>query len=239
MDETLHEIDRRLNCGQFTQHVVVNVAKIVRMRSDPELSAAVAGCDIINIDGAGIVFGGRILGYPIPERVAGIDLFHELLVYSESTGKSVYFLGARPDILEAAIGKIRAKYRRLNIAGYHHGYFWDDEAAIVDSIQGSGADLMFVGITSPLKEQFINRWKDKLGVKFAMGVGGTFDVIAGRVRRAPDWMQRLGFEWLYRVIQEPRRMFLRYFLTNSIFAWMLITELARRAVGRGRSQPVR
>lgn len=239
MDETVREIDRRLSCERFTQHVVVNVAKIVHMRSDPELSAAVAGCDIINIDGAGIVFGGRMLGYTIPERVAGIDLFHRLLAYSESVGKSVYFLGARPDVLEVAVANIRAKYPQLNIAGFHHGYFWDDEAAIVDSIRGSEADLMFVGISSPLKEQFINRWNDKLGVKFAMGVGGTFDVVAGKIRRAPHWMQTLGLEWLYRVIQEPRRMFMRYLTTNSVFAWMLITELARRAVGRGRSRPVR
>ena len=88
-----------------------------------------------------------------------------------------------------------------------------------------------------MKEEFIDRWRDQLGVKFAMGVGGTFDVVAGKVRRAPEWMQNLGLEWLYRVIQEPRRMFMRYLTTNSVFAWMLLTELALRAIGRGRQNP--
>ena len=237
--ETMREIDRRLGCERFTQHVVVNVAKIVRMQGDRELSAAVAQCDIVNIDGAGVVFGGRLLGHTIPERVAGIDLFDQLLEYSESAKKSVFFLGAKPDVLEDAIGIIRSKYRRLNIAGYHHGYFWDDEEAIVERIRQSDADLLFVGISSPLKEQFINKWSEKLGVKFAMGVGGTFDVVAGRIRRAPSWMQKAGFEWLFRVFQEPRRMFMRYLLTNSIFAWMLFTELTGRAVASVRSSWLR
>jgi exopolysaccharide biosynthesis WecB/TagA/CpsF family protein len=237
MAQTIEEIDRRLQAEPFTQHVVVNVAKIVSMQTNSKLREAVAGCDIVNIDGVGVVFGGRLLGYSIPERVAGIDLFHRLLAHAETAGRSAYFLGAKPDVLEAAVVNIRTKYPGLNIAGYHHGYFWDDEAAIVDNIRSSGTDLLFVGIASPLKEQFIDRWSEQLGVKFAMGVGGTFDVVAGKVRRAPEWMQKLGLEWLYRVIQEPRRMFMRYLTTNSAFAWMLLTELARRAVGRGKQDP--
>jgi N-acetylglucosaminyldiphosphoundecaprenol N-acetyl-beta-D-mannosaminyltransferase len=237
MEQTIREIDSRLRDQPFTQHVVVNVAKMVRMQSDLMLRDAVSSCDIVNIDGAGIVFGARLLGYSIPERVAGIDLFHRLLEYSEESGKSAYFLGAKPDVLEVAIANIRAKYPGLNIAGYHHGYFWDDEMAVADYIRRADADLLFVGISSPMKEQFIDRWSEQLGVKFAMGVGGTFDVVAGKVRRAPEWMQKAGLEWLYRVIQEPRRMFMRYLTTNSIVAWMLIAELARRTVGRGTQNP--
>jgi N-acetylglucosaminyldiphosphoundecaprenol N-acetyl-beta-D-mannosaminyltransferase len=228
MDQTVAEIDRRLRSLPFTQHVVVNVAKIVNMQKDPELRAAVESCDIINIDGAGVVFGGRLLGFSIPERVAGIDLFHQLLDLAQASGRGVFFLGAKADILKQAVEVLRRRYPNLNIAGFHHGYFWDEEAAVVDEIRQSGADLLFVGLSSPMKEKFIDTWRNDLGVKFAMGVGGTFDVVAGKVRRAPQWMQKLGLEWLFRVIQEPRRMFMRYMTTNSQFAWMLIKELVMR-----------
>ena len=108
------------------------------------------------------------------------------------------------------------------LVGYHNGYFWDDEQAMVDRIRESKAQLLFVGITSPRKENFINRWRDQLGVTFVMGVGGTFDVAAGKVQRAPLWMQRWGMEWFYRVLQEPRRMWKRYLVTNVMFAWMVL-----------------
>lgn len=237
MDETVREIARRLDCELFTQHVVVNVAKIVHMRRDPELAAAVTACDIINIDGAGVVFGGRALGYSIPERVAGIDLFDRLLQYSEAAGRKVYFLGAKPEILEAAVAATLRKYPALNVAGRHHGYFWDDERAVVENIRVSGAELLFVGISSPMKEQFIERRKDELGVKFAMGVGGSFDVVAGAVRRAPRWMQAAGLEWFYRVIQEPRRMFFRYLTTNTAFLWIWLSEFVTRATTRKDHDP--
>ncbi len=119
----------------------------------------------------------------------------------------------------------------LKLAGFHHGYFWDDEQAVVDLIRNSGARLLFVAITSPKKENFINKWRDQLGVDFVMGVGGTFDVVAGKVTRAPLWMQNAGLEWLYRVIQEPGRMWKRYLLTNSTFAWLLLKEKLRKRAG--------
>jgi N-acetylglucosaminyldiphosphoundecaprenol N-acetyl-beta-D-mannosaminyltransferase len=224
MEQTVSEIGRRMAECDFTQHVVVNVAKLVNMQSDSELRSAVLACDIINIDGMGVVLGGRFLGKNIPERVAGIDLFHQLLKYAEGSGHSVFFLGAKAHLVEKAVSNLKEQYPRLNIAGFHHGYFWDDEAAVVDTIRQSGASMLFVAITSPKKEQFINRWRERLGVRFAMGVGGTFDIVAGVTRRAPLWMQNAGFEWLYRVIQEPRRMWKRYLVTNILFAWMLLRE---------------
>jgi N-acetylglucosaminyldiphosphoundecaprenol N-acetyl-beta-D-mannosaminyltransferase len=232
MDQTIAEIDRRISAGEFTQHVVVNVAKLVQMQNDKRLAAAVTSCDLINIDGAGVVFGGRILGRPIPERVAGIDLFQRLLAYAEDAGRPVYLLGAAPAVIERTVAAIRTAHPRLRIAGHHHGYFWEEEARVVQAIRASGAELLFVGIGSPLKEQFIARWREALGVRFAMGVGGSFDVIAGKVRRAPRWMQRMGLEWLFRVLQEPRRMWKRYLVTNSIFLKMVLAEKLR---GGGRS----
>jgi len=227
MSETVATICSNIHAGRFTQHVVINVAKLIHMRSDPQLNTSVRSCDIINIDGMGIVWGARFLGHKVPERVAGVDLFHELLAMSADNGFSVYLLGAEDEIVSSTANRVQQLYPALKIAGYHHGYFWKDETTVVEKIRDSGAQLLFVAITSPKKENFINRWREELGIDFVMGVGGTFDVVAGKVKRAPLWMQRWGLEWLYRVIQEPRRMWKRYLLTNSKFAWLLIKEKLR------------
>jgi len=221
MDETLALVAERIERGLFTQHAVVNVAKLVHMQTDADLREAVLSCDLINIDGMGVVWGARFLGREVPERVAGIDLFSRLLVLASERRWSVYLLGARDDVVNEVAARLRGELPGLRIAGWHHGYFWDNEEAVVERIRTSRADLLFVAITSPRKEQFINRWRDRLGVRLAMGVGGTFDVIAGKTRRAPRWMQEVGLEWLFRMLQEPRRMARRYLVTNVRFAWML------------------
>lgn len=227
IQETVSTIKNRVSSGVFTQHVVVNVAKLVNMQSDTLLRRSIESCDIINIDGMGVVWGARLLGHEVPERVAGVDLFHELLAMSSKTGFSVYLLGATDDVVSRTSLIVQKLYPGLNVAGHHHGYFWDDEEKMVETIRNSGAKLLFVAITSPNKENFIDRWREQLGVNFVMGVGGTFDVVSGKVKRAPIWMQNYGLEWFYRVIQEPRRMWRRYLLTNTFFAWMLLKEKIR------------
>ena len=222
MQETVTFIESRIEQKQFLQHVVVNVAKIVNMQKDPVLAESVKACEVINIDGMGVVFGARFLGHDVPERVAGVDLFHELLAMSAKRDFPVFLLGATEEVVSKTVEVVKAQNPNLNIAGYHDGYFWQDEEAVVTKIRESGAKLLFVAITSPKKENFINKWQDKLGVDFVMGVGGTFDVVAGKVKRAPQWMQKAGLEWLYRVIQEPGRMWKRYLITNSKFAYLLI-----------------
>lgn len=229
MDETVESIRKSVETETFTQHVVVNVAKLVNMREDAQLNDSVRSCDIINIDGMGVVLGARFLGHSVMERVAGVDLFHELLKMSAAKNFSVFLLGAKHEVVSSAAKKVKSLYPELKVAGFHHGYFWDDEAALVEKIRASGAQLLFVAITSPMKENFINRWREQLGVNFVMGVGGTFDVVAGKVKRAPLWMQKYGLEWFYRVIQEPGRMWKRYMITNSKFAWLLIKEKYKRS----------
>ena len=232
MEEIVSIIENRITKNVFTQHVVVNVAKLINMRTDFALRNSVETCDIINIDGMGVVLGARFLGHNVPERVAGVDLFYELLAMSAEKKFSVFLLGAKDDVVTKTAEKVQQLYPGLKIAGYHHGYFWDDEAAMVEKIRQSGAQLLFVAITSPKKENFINRWKDQLGVNFVMGVGGTFDVVSGEVKRAPLWMQNWGLEWLYRVIQEPGRMWKRYLTTNTKFAFLLINEKLKQSLGR-------
>ena len=225
MDETVNIIASRIASRKFTQHVVVNVAKLVNMRNDPVLKKSVESCDIVNIDGMGVVWGARLLGYPVPERVSGIDLFYNLLRLSAEKGFSVFLLGAKEEIVVEAKRRVELLYPKLNVAGYHNGYFWDNEQDVVDKINKSGARLLFVAISSPKKENFINKWHRQWGVDFVMGVGGTFDVVAGKVKRAPLWMQKYGLEWLYRVYQEPRRMFKRYLSTNTKFLFFLVKEM--------------
>jgi N-acetylglucosaminyldiphosphoundecaprenol N-acetyl-beta-D-mannosaminyltransferase len=225
MIDTVAVIEDRIDAGTFTQHVVVNTAKLVYAQSDEELRAALDECHIVNVDGMGVVWGARLLGFNIPERVAGIDLFHHLLQLGERRGFPVFLLGAREDVVNQTRECLAGQYPKLCIAGHHHGYFWKNEEAVVKLIRESGARLLFVAVTSPDKERFINRWKDQLGVDFVMGVGGTFDVVAGRVKRAPVWMQSAGLEWFHRILQEPRRMWKRYAVTNTMFAWMILRGL--------------
>jgi N-acetylglucosaminyldiphosphoundecaprenol N-acetyl-beta-D-mannosaminyltransferase len=231
MRETLAHIDSRLCQHVFTQHVVVNVAKIVHMQADKELAASVQACDIVNVDGMGVVWGARFLGIAVPERVSGADLFDELLALSAQRGYPVYLLGATEEVVHRTADLVRERHASLDVVGFHNGYFWNNEEAIVNEIKASGARLLFVAITSPKKENFINKWQDRLGVDFVMGVGGTFDVVAGKVKRAPLWMQKYGLEWFYRVIQEPGRMWRRYLTTNLIFSWMLILAKIRQILG--------
>jgi N-acetylglucosaminyldiphosphoundecaprenol N-acetyl-beta-D-mannosaminyltransferase len=227
----------------YAGHMSINVAKLVTLHTDAELRAIVEGCEIVNADGQGIVWASRLLGDPLPERVAGIDLMHELLAAAELEGHSVYILGARQEVLQEAVDRLRAKHPALRFAGWRDGYFSPaDEPAVAQEIQASGADLLFVAMSSPRKEYFLGRYGDTMGVPFVMGVGGAIDVVSGVTRRAPQIWQKLGLEWLFRLLQEPKRMLGRYARTNARFLMMLSRELlvrrlpgpARKRLQRGR-----
>jgi len=222
MHETLNYIEHRIESKIFTQHVVVNVAKIINARKDQQLFESIVSSDLINIDGMGVVWGARFLGHKIPERVTGIDLFNQLVERSSAKKHPIFLLGAKQVVVEKVHKILKEKHPELIIAGYNDGYFEGKEEEIVNKIRGSGARLLFVAMSSPKKEKFINKWQSQLSVDFVMGVGGTFDVISGYVSRAPLWMQNSGLEWLYRVIQEPRRMWKRYLITNSYFLLLVL-----------------
>jgi N-acetylglucosaminyldiphosphoundecaprenol N-acetyl-beta-D-mannosaminyltransferase len=205
---------------------VVNAGKIVSMQRDSELREAVIGCDLVIADGMAVVWASRLLRSPLPERVAGIDLFLRLLEQANERSQSVYLLGATEAVLRSVVGEISRSYPRVRIAGRRNGYFEEAEApAIATEIRAARPDLLFLGISSPKKELFLARWGTDLGVAVAHGVGGSFDVLAGKVTRAPRSWQRLGLEWLYRVFQEPRRMWRRYLVTNTAFLYLLVREL--------------
>jgi N-acetylglucosaminyldiphosphoundecaprenol N-acetyl-beta-D-mannosaminyltransferase len=231
MDETVERCRELILSGRQAQHVVLNGGKCVLLADEPDLRAIVAGCDVINADGQSVVWAARWLGVPVPERVAGIDLMERLLAVAEAEGWPVYFLGAKDDVLADFEAEARRRLPRLVVAGRRNGYFRpDEEPAVAETVRASGARLLLVAISSPLKERFLARQLHRMGPLLAMGVGGSFDVWAGRASRAPLWMQRSGLEWFYRFVQEPRRMWRRYLVGNARFGWMVL----RHRLGRTR-----
>jgi N-acetylglucosaminyldiphosphoundecaprenol N-acetyl-beta-D-mannosaminyltransferase len=228
MDETVQRCLQAVRDGEQLEIGVVNAAKMVNMRRDPRLAEAVSGCDLVLADGQAVVWAGRVLRARLPERVAGIDLFMRLLAEAESAGISVYFLGARQDVLEQMLLRVADRFPGLKVAGSRNGYFDDTEQqAIADAIGDSGAQLLFLGMTSPKKEIFTAGYGTRTGARVVHGVGGSFDILAGVTRRAPAAWQRLGVEWLYRALQEPRRLGRRYLTTNAAFLLMTARELIR------------
>ncbi|MDB5754707.1 MAG: UDP-N-acetyl-D-mannosamine transferase [Massilia sp.] len=228
MEETLARIEELIRSGRPNQHVVVNVDKLVKASRDPELRRIINACALVNVDGMPVVWASRLLGKPLKERVAGVDLFEALMRRAGDRGWRVFLLGAREEVVRAVCYTYQRKYPLLAIAGYRNGY-WSaqEEAVVVEQVRASRADLLFVAIGSPKKEQFLGRYQAAMRIPFAMGVGGTFDVAIGRVKRAPRWMQQVGLEWFYRFLQEPRRMFRRYFIDDLAFIWLLIKEAGR------------
>jgi N-acetylglucosaminyldiphosphoundecaprenol N-acetyl-beta-D-mannosaminyltransferase len=229
MGQVLDRVDKAIVERDRLRIGIVNAAKLVHMRRDATLRADVLSCDLILADGVPVVWASRLLGRPLPERVAGIDLMLGMLRRGNQAGYRVYCLGASEGVLAAAVTRITREYRGIRLAGYHHGYFTpQEEPALVAAIAGAQPDILLVGISSPGKERFLARWSDQLGVPVCHGVGGSFDVLAGKVRRAPLAWQRLGLEWLYRVKQEPRRLWRRYLVTNTLFCGMVLSAFVRR-----------
>lgn len=234
MQQTLKRIETIIEEKRPVQHVVINAGKIVLMHESDTLRDIVNDCALINADGQAIVWAARLLGIPLPERVAGVDLMYALFSLAEQRGYGVYILGARDHVLRKAISEIERQYPQLRIVGAHHGYFKpDEEATVVSEIAASGAELLFVAMSSPNKELWLRRCMPELGVPFCMGVGGSIDIVGGYTKRAPRWMQRAGLEWFYRLAQEPRRMWKRYMVGNSKFIMLVVrswlTSRRRRA----------
>jgi len=230
MQQTLDHIDQSIQQRKLLQHVVVNAAKLAKMQSDPMLRESVINSDLINADGQAVVWAAKILGKPLPERVAGIDLMENLVELANRRHYRIFFFGAKEEIVKKVVDKYSQAYSPDIIAGYRNGYYSkEQEPEIAQQIADSKADILFVAITSPKKEIFINTYKDIIKTPFIMGVGGSFDVVSGMTKRAPKWMQRSGLEWLYRVMQEPGRMWKRYLITNTQFIGLVIKHKLRSA----------
>ncbi len=231
MEQTVERCEQMMRDARGAQHVAVNAAKLVAYQGDAELRSIIKSCAIVSADGQSVVWASRLLGDPLPARVAGIDLMHRLLGLAEEKGYGVYVLGARRSVLERAISELRRHHPRLRIAGYRDGYFADAESEeVARQIREADADILLVAMSSPRKEYWLAKHGAATGVRFVMGVGGAIDVVAGETRRAPAWMQRAGLEWLFRLLQEPRRMWRRYLYTNTRFAALLAQELFKRRV---------
>ncbi len=225
MEETLQTIEDFIKSGLPHQHVVVNVDKLVKASRDEELRRIINECALINVDGMPVVWASRLLGKPLKERVAGVDLFEALMLRAAEKGWRVYLLGAKEEVVFKAKQVYEQKYPELTIAGYRNGYWrQEEEADVVEQIKAAQADLLFVAISSPKKEHFLGQYQAEMRIPFAMGVGGTLDVATGNIKRAPMWMRKSGLEWFYRFLQEPRRMFKRYFIDDMAFFVLLAKE---------------
>ncbi len=230
MLETLQLIEEAINNNKQIHHVVVNAGKIVDMQTDLQLRKSVNESDLINADGQAVVWASKLLGKPLKERVAGIDLMINLVQLAHEKNYKIFFFGAKEEVVKKVVETYSNKFSPNIVAGYRNGYFKkDEEHNIAKQISDSGANILFVAISSPTKEHFLYENKSLLQkVNFVMGVGGSFDVVAGKVRRAPLWMQKSGLEWFYRFLQEPKRMWKRYLVGNTKFLLLVFKEKFKR-----------
>jgi len=226
MPQAVARVEEFLASGKTHQGCGVNVDQLVKMKDEPLFRDIVERCDLVTADGTPVVWASKLFGKTLPERVAGIDLFYALLPVSAAKGYKIYLLGAKEESLQAARAKYLADHPDLQIVGARNGYFGpEDEAEIAQDIYDSGAQMLFIAISSPKKEEFVDRNRELLSkVGFVLGVGGTFDIDAGLYKRAPDWMAKAGIEWTYRLWQEPKRMYKRYIVEDSKFLGMLAKQ---------------
>lgn len=232
MEETIEKVNIIIRKKVPTQHVVINASKINLMKKNSFLASIVNSSPLINADGASIILAGKILGKPLVERVTGIDLFINLLDLCQENSYRPYFFGATQEVIDEMIEIIQVNYPKLDIAGYRNGYFEERQSLdIAKKIQKTKPDILFVAFSSPKKEYWIHQYLNELKVPFVMGVGGSFDILAGKTKRAPKLWQKLGMEWAYRFIQEPKRMAKRYLIGNGIFLCHVLREWCASRIG--------
>ena len=203
------------------QIVTINPEMISAAQSNPEFADIIKKAELVVADGIGVEIGLKILGYSV-KRIAGIDLGKALIEKFTASGKSVVMIGAKPGVVDSAIVNLTKEYQNLNVVYSHDGYFDNDED-IIESVISANPDLILVALGSPKQEFFIHNIKEKLPNSTLIGLGGSFDVWAGVVERAPKIYQKLGLEWLYRTLKEPKR-FKRIFPTLPLFVLKVLKE---------------
>jgi len=223
MDEALQHILCFVREGIPRQVVTADSSMVVMAQHDDHLRDIINRADLVTPDSIGILWACRQRGIRMPERVSGVDIVLRLAQVSAQTGLRLYFLGAQPGVAEEAAQRLQEKYAGAQIAGCHHGYFPpEQEEAVLEHIRETAPDVLCVALGIPKQEKWIDRYRERLRVPVSIGVGGTFDVLTGRVRRAPLWMQRIGMEWLWRVGHNPRKISKVLLLPR--FAWMVLTH---------------
>ena len=226
LNEYLEIIEKKIiDKDEIIVQTGVNAHTVVCIQKDDVLRETINKSTLVNIDGMPVAWALRFLGHKEVSKVSCPDIFDELIKLAAQKHFRPFFLGTTPEILEKAIHKLNMAYPELQIAGSHHGFFDDiDSGNIAEQIKNSKADMLFLGMTSPKKELFSEKYADYMQVPYIFGVGGVFDILAGHIKRAPVWMQKTGLEWFYRFIQEPKRMWRRYLIGNIQFIYYVLKE---------------
>lgn len=236
--KTIQKIEEFIVSKKPHQIVTPDTLAVLRARKDPEYHAILKSADLVTPDGAGILWAATTLNYPLSERVTGIDIIHNICQLAAKKGYSLYLLGSYPGVASDAALNLTEKYPGIKIAGTHHGYFSCEDSQNCENVKNSNSgknkeeeeiiaeikekrpDILLAGMGVPKQEKWISKNLDKLDVPVCMGVGGSFDVLSGRIPRAPLWMQRHGMEWIYRSIKQPNRVFQVFALFY--FIWLVI-----------------
>ena len=207
MQEAVSVLEKSIANGEQAFVVTANAEIIMMCQQDADYKKIVSqDAQLVLPDGAGAVWAGRYLGYKVPERVAGFDLYCNLLKEAAAKGYKAYFFGGSPGVAEAAKAKSEELYPGVQVVGCRNGYFKEEESqAIIEEINTSGADMLFAALGAPKQEKWLVRYRDQLKPKILMGIGGSFDVFAGKMERAPKWMQDASLEWLFRLYKQPSR----------------------------------
>ncbi|MBD0319825.1 MAG: WecB/TagA/CpsF family glycosyltransferase [Gemmatimonadetes bacterium] len=234
MREAVRRIVERARSGGPPVHVVTPNAHHVALLQDSEAFRAIYRTAWLSLpDGMSLVWASRLLGTPLPEKVSGIDLFQEVCAAVAGTGLRIFLLGGRPGAADEAVRVMEARHPGLRIAGTHCPPlgFEDDprEAALaIHAVREAAPHILFVALGAPKQELWMYENRERLGVPVSLGVGATFDFVAGMIRRAPRWMQESGLEWVYRATTEPRRLGKRYLVTTPRFIWLFAKQYVRR-----------
>jgi N-acetylglucosaminyldiphosphoundecaprenol N-acetyl-beta-D-mannosaminyltransferase len=224
MTEALNSIDTAIDAGATGTHVAfVNADCLNRSTQDKEYRRTLASAELVLADGIGIKIAGSMLSRPIRQNVNGTDMFPLLCDRLNQKCHRLFLLGSRPEVVAALAARIECEYPNIAICGTEDGYF-EEEAVIVDKIAKAAPDVLLVALGAPAQEAFIARNRLLLGATVCIGVGGLFDFYSGRIPRAPQWLREAGLEWVFRLYQEPGRMWHRYLVGNIVFLLRVLAE---------------
>lgn len=228
MKEALEVIKELINRREPGQIITLNAEIIQRAQKEPALKDVFDKARLVTPDGIGVVWALRRQGYPVKQRVTGIGLTERIIDLATEHGWRLFFLGGKPGVADQAAKRLRESRPNLQVVGTHHGYFADgEEEQIIESIRGTAPDILLVGLGAPKQEYWIARHLERVNVPVCIGVGGSLDVLSGKVQRAPDCWQRLGLEWLYRLVQEPKRI--KRQMALPVFALRVLLNTSQRS----------